>query len=797
MDGRIFLPSIVGGRNVSPRGDPIDPGPVVTDPAVTDPAVTDPVDVEPPFTPSRDSCYVSLQLGPGESCTYPGTDDGFTINVRGRGRFLTYLRGIRIDVDNETIDGQVYDFRASHQGDGVWLIERVAGNTEPPTADDSDGDGIPNVSDSDDDNDGTPDLDDPCPLDATDTCDDAPDIASLEVYGAVPMTAVGETIQLVASAHMSDGSSQVITRSLVHWISADPAVATVKYGSVTAVGGGNARIVASYRGHKAVVEVSVHISSGETETVRMMYATPSDRAFRSDYRDAIRHAVVDLQSWYRRQTGGLTFSLHDSTPEQCQLSETSDYYDQDPWNKVFKGVQRCAPVQRNTTTHAWVIYADLDESCDQRGPLGRGGPGLTILHSGGLEGLIGNRLMYYSACGRGPWPGPVTRFIGGLGHELGHALGLSHPPGCNDGLPSCDRDALMHLGYTIYPNTHLRPADKHALWRSPFIDVNPALRQLMEGSGNAPAIRGTVTDPGGTGVAGMRIAAVAEDFWAWAETASGGSFEIRLPEGSSGSSALSLHAGGTADCGWLGYHGDGRLTTIREHAASIEVGERDPSDVEINLAVMPGRLCQGQRTISGTVRGPEDDPVGVWVRAFGQWSFSGDGGLFELRLPEGAVGRSPLFINTSECRHVGFYGPGGFTTRLAEAWQVEYGGVDLTGVEIRLPATSQELCDRQPTIAGTVMGPGGDPIEGVVVEAQPFSRRGTSGANGSFVVRLLEGSAGTSVLAIHADCGRVGYYGPDGFTTSRADATGVEVVAGNANGIEIRLPLEVGELCAE
>jgi len=26
-------------------------------------------------------------------------------------------------------------------------------------------------------------------------------------------------------------------------------------------------------------------------------AVPSDRAFRSDYRDAVGHAVVDLQSW--------------------------------------------------------------------------------------------------------------------------------------------------------------------------------------------------------------------------------------------------------------------------------------------------------------------------------------------------------------------------------------------------------------------------------------------------------------------------------------------------------------------
>ena len=80
-------------------------------------------------------CQVDLVLGIGESCTYPGTDEKFTVNERGRGAFLSYLAGIRIRVENETGDGRVYDLVASHQGDGLWRIERVAGNTEPPTDD--------------------------------------------------------------------------------------------------------------------------------------------------------------------------------------------------------------------------------------------------------------------------------------------------------------------------------------------------------------------------------------------------------------------------------------------------------------------------------------------------------------------------------------------------------------------------------------------------------------------------------------------------------------------------------------
>ena len=78
-------------------------------------------------------CYPGQLVRIGESCTYPGTTDEFTVNERGRGGFLTFLAGIRIRIDNQTIDGRVYDFLASHQGDGVWRIDRVGGSTEVPS----------------------------------------------------------------------------------------------------------------------------------------------------------------------------------------------------------------------------------------------------------------------------------------------------------------------------------------------------------------------------------------------------------------------------------------------------------------------------------------------------------------------------------------------------------------------------------------------------------------------------------------------------------------------------------------
>ena len=742
-------------------------------------------------------CHVGLIVGIGESCTYPGTEDEFTVNVRGRGRFLASLAGIRIRIDNETIDGRVYDFEASHQGDGVWRIERVAASTEPPSAEDSDGDGLPNVSDPDDDNDGTPDTDDPCPLDGADACDDATSVASLEVSGATPLTSTGQTIQLAATAHMLDDSSQAIASAFVHWESSDPAVATVIDGTVTAVGGGHARIVATYRGRKAVAEISVHISLRETGTVRVLYAAPSDRAFRSDYRDAVQHAIVDLQSWFRRQTGGLTFSIYDTTPEQCQLGEASDFYRLNAWQKVLDGVQHCAPVEGGTSAYTWVVYADVDMVCNAPNPLRRGGPGLAMLPHEDMEGLIGNRLLYYGVCGAGPWPGPVTLWNGVLGHELGHALRLTEPPGCEERLPTCDREELMHLGATVYPHTYLRPDNKEVLLRSPFVGRDPAHRPLTGDAAQAVTIGGTVMDPDGNVVEGIRISAIADTFWGWGQSETDGMFEIRLPEDAAGSTVLSVHSGGVADCGWLGYHHAGGLTTLREQAIRIELDDFGPTDIEITLPAIAGELCRGQRTISGTVLGPEGEPARVWVNAFDRWSSTGDDGLFEIRLPdisEGSGRASPLLIYAQECRHLGFYGPGGFTTRPDDATRFEFGAVDVAGIEIRLPAT-EELCGRQIAIAGTVVGPDGNAVEGIGLEAEPFARRGTSAADGTFEIRLLEGSVGMAVLAVRADCGRVGYYGPDGFTRSREDATGIDVGEGNVTGIEIRLPSEVNELC--
>ena len=105
------------------------------------------VTANPAEAGSLGDCYVGLLVSMRQSCTYPGTSDEFSVNVRGRGQFLDRLAGIRISISNETINGRVYDFVASHQGDGVWRIDRIAGSTVPP-ADTGTGNGTDNGTDT-------------------------------------------------------------------------------------------------------------------------------------------------------------------------------------------------------------------------------------------------------------------------------------------------------------------------------------------------------------------------------------------------------------------------------------------------------------------------------------------------------------------------------------------------------------------------------------------------------------------------------------------------------------------------
>ena len=303
-------------------------------------------------------------------------------------------------------------------------------------------------------------------------------------------------------------------------------------GIVTSFGAGNAMITAAYEGRNAEALVSVRISTRSTGAVRILYERPSGREFRTDASVAITHAIVDLQSWYRRELGGLTFSLYEATPHECRMSEPADYYGRgNAWAKVVEGVQHCAPVQHDSPDFVWVVYVDVEEACDEPQELGAGGWGLTILPD--IKGITSPGKDLYSFCGEGPFNETPGRWIGGLGHELGHTLRLPHPPGCDPWDPvTCDDMealSLMHDGYAPYPDTYLLPDDKEILIRSSFIRGEPAPARNSLDPPNASSVQGVALGLDGEPVEGLRVSLVAETFWNWGETGRAGTFEIRLP----------------------------------------------------------------------------------------------------------------------------------------------------------------------------------------------------------------------------------------------------------------------------
>ena len=71
------------------------------------------------------NCTVDLIVGPGESCTYPGTSTEFSVDSNGRGNFLYLSSGSGIQFRDITINGVEYTFVASKQTDGSWIVEEV------------------------------------------------------------------------------------------------------------------------------------------------------------------------------------------------------------------------------------------------------------------------------------------------------------------------------------------------------------------------------------------------------------------------------------------------------------------------------------------------------------------------------------------------------------------------------------------------------------------------------------------------------------------------------------------------
>ena len=226
---------------------------------------------------------------------------------------------------------------------------------------------------------------------------------------------------------------------------------------------------------------SLHLPLSEpgSPVVRLIYLVPSDREVRPAYASAIELAARTLKWWFYQQLGStVTFRLDYPAVQTLMSNQPASWYRQPRTpssgaSDFFFNVSAhgFSLLGGRRPSDIYVFYVDADPACGQYG--GAGGGGLVVISANDLRGLTGEQNI--PGCpGDPPDLHGVNRWIGGLGHEIGHAAGLPHPPGCDAGLPTCDGGALMWAGYGAFPNTYLRTQEIAALRSSPyFVATSP------------------------------------------------------------------------------------------------------------------------------------------------------------------------------------------------------------------------------------------------------------------------------------------------------------------------------------
>lgn len=208
------------------------------------------------------------------------------------------------------------------------------------------------------------------------------------------------------------------------------------------------------------VQLASLSGSDAVPTIRVAYLIPSDQAYRAEYEKSMISAMESLKGFYASQLDGANFTY---TVRRYRLpkEQTARWFQGngqpgDYWERALAGGFAATGGFFDDPNNRWIFLVDAPILSNQ---YAGGTNGVAVLHQNDIQGLAG--LL----------PGqPVGRFIGGLGHEIGHALTLPHPSDC-PGPAHCSTD-LMYLGYLIYPNNvRLTQEDKATLRQSQFFQA--------------------------------------------------------------------------------------------------------------------------------------------------------------------------------------------------------------------------------------------------------------------------------------------------------------------------------------
>jgi hypothetical protein len=220
---------------------------------------------------------------------------------------------------------------------------------------------------------------------------------------------------------------------------------------------------ASAAGLSATTNLRV-VHRGNVDRVHGIYLLPAGREPEPEVLRGIDWGLRHLQLWLADQLGdGHTIDLAFPTVEVLRSNREEDWFADHlvdpgaPHLNFWFNVAEEVGVDWFDRTQIRIVYIDAQNPPDQ--PTG-GAPGFALLPRPDVLGISGRN-------------GPVCRWVGGLGHEALHAMGIPHPEGCDEWAPECDEESLMWLGYITYPNTYLTTRDVGMLMASNFIRAQP------------------------------------------------------------------------------------------------------------------------------------------------------------------------------------------------------------------------------------------------------------------------------------------------------------------------------------
>ncbi|MCJ2032782.1 hypothetical protein [Methylobacterium sp. J-068] len=226
-------------------------------------------------------------------------------------------------------------------------------------------------------------------------------------------------------------------------------------------------------------------------SVQVIYLVPADRSVSESYRKAAEFGVRHVQAWLNDTLKGATFRLADPLVRVVRSDRKAAWFRSTDrhagygafYRNAVDELTRLGLARYDDPSARYLVYVDADHACGQSGA---GGNGIAVVSANDLRGLAGEPIV--PACGKANGaeiPGRC-RWIGGIGHELLHTIGLIHPdrsPACQTA--QCRAEALMMQGYVTYPRATLLDEEKAQIRRSPFIE--PGIRTEARACANDAA----------------------------------------------------------------------------------------------------------------------------------------------------------------------------------------------------------------------------------------------------------------------------------------------------------------------